>query len=44
MDGFQLAHKLLQKGPQCQGLFYDFKRDNASNPNTLYSMYSLSSF
>jgi CheY-like chemotaxis protein len=26
MDGFQLAHKLLQRH-QCQGLFYDFRRD-----------------
>ena len=27
MDGFQLAQNLVQEGPQCQGLFYDFWRD-----------------
>ena len=27
MDGFQLAQNLVQEGPQCQGLFYDFRRD-----------------
>jgi hypothetical protein len=27
IDGFQLAHKLLQKRSQCQDLFYNFRRN-----------------
>ena len=27
MDGFQLAQNLVQEGHQCQGLFYDCRRN-----------------
>ena len=27
LEGFQLAQNLLQEGPPCQGLFYDFRRN-----------------
>ena len=27
MDGFQLAQNLVPEGPQCQGLFYDLRRN-----------------
>ena len=27
LDGFQLAQNLVPEGPQCQGLFYDFRRN-----------------
>ena len=27
MDDFQLAQNLVTEGPQCQGMFYDFRRN-----------------
>jgi response regulator RpfG family c-di-GMP phosphodiesterase len=44
MDGFQLAHKLLQKRPQCQGLFYDFKKDNMNAPREVHPLKSIGCF